>query len=248
MTVIDDAPDDVAHVVGLVGTFGNDRIEGSVDSCWIVTARDERRIFDVVRRHVGEQFADHRERARVVVGLEMADAGLLAMRVGAAQLLHRDFLVRGGPDHVGTGEEHVRGVADHHDEISNRRGIHRAARAWTHDYGNLRDNSRRHHVAEKNIRVACQRHDAFLDARAAAVVEADHGASGFGREVHHLADLLGEGAGQAAAEDGEVVAEDAYLAAVDGAVAGHDAVAGDFFIGHLEVGDSMGLKLIELDE
>src|SRR5208283_553878 len=65
---------------------------------------------------------------------------------------------------------------------------------------------------------------------------------------HHLADLLRERAGQAAAEDREIVAEDAHLAPVDRAVAGHDAVAGDFFLRHVEVGDSMGLELVDLDE
>src|SRR5208337_3437321 len=170
------------------------------------------------------------------------------MRIGAAELLHRYFLMRGRPDHVGTGEEHVRRIAHHHDEVRYRRRIDCAAGARSHDCGNLRDHSGRHYVAQKNIRVARQRHYAFLDSRAAAVVEPDHGASGFYREVHHLANLLRECARQATAEDGEVVAEDADLAPVDRAVASHDAVARDFFLRHVEVGDSMRLELVDLDE
>src|SRR5690242_21215467 len=38
-----------------------------------------------------------------------------------------------------------------------------------------------------------------------------------GREIHHLADLLGVGAGERAAEDGEVLGEHEDLASVDGA-------------------------------
>jgi len=37
--------------------------------------------------------------------------------------------------------------------------------------------------------LTCQRHDAFLDSRAAAVVEPDHRTSGLRGEVHHLADF-----------------------------------------------------------
>src|ERR1035437_8415253 len=178
----------------------------------------------------------------------MAHARLLAMGICAAKLLHRDLFVRGRPDHVGPGDEHVRGIAHHDDEVRHRRRIDRAAGARSHDCGNLRNHSRRQYVAQKNIRIACQRHDALLDSRAAAVVEPNHRASGLHGEVHHLADLLRECARQAAAEDREIVAEDAHLAPVDRAVAGHDPVAGDFFLRHVEVGDSMRLELVDLDE
>ena len=56
------------------------------------------------------------------------------------------------------------------------------------------------------------------------VVEADHRDPGGGGQVHHLVDLLGEDLAERAAEDGEVLAEDADPAPVDGAEAGHDAV------------------------
>src|SRR5258708_14223018 len=98
------------------------------------------------------------------------------------------------------------------------------------------------------MRVARGGDHPFLDARATAVVEADHRASGLGREVHHLASLLREWARQATAEDGEIVTEDANLAAVDRAVSGDHAVAGNFSFRHVEVGDSMRLELVELDE
>jgi len=44
--------------------------------------------------------------------------------------------------------------------------------------------------------------------------------------VHDLADLLGVGLAQRAADHGEILAEDEHLAAVDRAVAGDDPVAG----------------------
>src|SRR3984957_20663929 len=72
--------------------------------------------------------------------------------------------------------------------------------------------------------VGVQRDDAFLNARPGAVVEPDHRDPGGGGQVHDLVDLLGEDLAQGAAEDGEVLAEDADPTAVDGAEARDDAV------------------------
>ena len=54
-------------------------------------------------------------------------------------------------------------------------------------------------------------------------------------QVHDLADLRGEGLGERAAEDGEVLGEDEDRAALDPAVARDHAVAGDALRLHAEV-------------
>ena len=82
-------------------------------------------------------------------------------------------------------------------------------------------------VAQKDVGVAGERHDAFLNARAAGVVQADDGRADLRRQVHDLDDLGGVGFRERAAEDGEVLREDEDQAAVDAAVAGDEAVAGD---------------------
>ena len=102
-------------------------------------------------------------------------------------------------------------------------------------------------IAE-DVRVAAEALDAFLDARAARVVQADHRRAGLHRQVHDLADLLGEGVGQAAAEHREVLGEREDRAAVDRAVAGDDAVAGDALLVHPEVVAAVGPQLVDLDE
>ena len=53
--------------------------------------------------------------------------------------------------------------------------------------------------------------------------------------IHDLADLLGVGLGERAAEHREVLAEHEHQPAVDGPVAGDHAVAGHAPIGHAEV-------------
>ena len=158
---------------------------------------------------------------------------------GAAQFLGGDLLVGHRLDHVRAGHEHVGGVLDHEDEVGHGRRVHRAAGARPHDHGNLRNDARGHHVALEHVGVTGQRVDAFLDAGAAGVVQADHRRADLDGLIHDLADFLGVGFGQRAAEHGEILAEHEHQPAVDGAVAGDHAVARGAGVGHAEVGAAM---------
>src|SRR5690606_11101431 len=75
-------------------------------------------------------------------------------------------------------------------------------------------------VAIEDADVRGERDDAFLDARAGAVAEADDRGAGLEGEVHQLVDLLGEHLAERTTEDGEVLAEHEHLAAVAGAPPG----------------------------
>ena len=68
------------------------------------------------------------------------------------------------------------------------------------------------------------------------------------RQVHDLADLLGVGLGERAAEDGEVLGEDVDQPAVDRAVAADDSVARDLLALHAEVGAAVGDEGVDLHE
>ena len=78
--------------------------------------------------------------------------------------------------------------------------------------------------------------DHALDAGPTGVVDADARHPHLQRQVHDLADLLGHDLAQGAAEDGEVLGEQADPAPADGAVAGDHAVAGDAPLVHAEGG------------
>ena len=99
-------------------------------------------------------------------------------------------------------------------------------------------------VAQKDIGVAGERQHAFLDARAAGIVQADHGRAGLERQVHDLDDLLGVGLRERSAEDREILREDVGRAAVDQAVAGDEAVAVDHLFVHAEVVAAMADQLV----
>ena len=135
-----------------------------------------------------------------------------------------------------------------YDEVGDRRRIDRAAGARAEDRRDLRHDARGQRVAQEDVGVAAERDDAFLDARAAGVVEADDRRAVPHREVHHLADLLGVRLAQRAAEDGEVLREDVDEAAVDAAVAGDDAVAVELLLLETEVGRAVRDEAVELDE
>ena len=140
-------------------------------------------------------------------------------------MLEIDVLVRHRLDHVRAGHEHVAGALDHQREVGHGRRVDRTAGAGAHDQRDLRDHARGHDVAQEDVGVATKRGHALLDARAAAVVEADDRRADLHGQVHDLADLLGVRFRERAAEDGEVLAEDEDEPAVDLAVAGDHAVA-----------------------
>ena len=146
------------------------------------------------------------------------------MAHGPAELLQGDVLAGDRLHHVGAGDEHVAGAVDHEDEVGHGRRVDGAAGARAHDHADLGDDARGLHVAVEDPAVGVERDHALLDAGPGAVVQADHGDADRLGQVHDLVDLLGEDLAEGAAEDGEVLAEDADPPAVDGAEAGDDTV------------------------
>ena len=171
--IVGDRVDHVLHVVGLLRIFRDERVEGGRRAVPGIVRGLARRIVQIVRRQIAEKFADHGQTFGVVAGNEMGDAAGGVVGHRAAQLLLGDFLVGDGLDDVRAGDEHVGRVARHENEIGDRRRIDRAARAGAHDRADLRNHAARKRVAQKNFGVARERHHAFLNARAAGIVQAD---------------------------------------------------------------------------
>ena len=147
------------------------------------------------------------------------------MRVRTAQFLEGDILTRHRLDDIRAGDEHVRGLVDHDDEVCDGGGVDGSSGARAHDERDLRDDARGLHIAVEDLAVQAQGYDALLDPRTSRVVDADDRAASLEREVHDLDDLLAEDLSQGSAKHGEVLCEDAHGSPVDGAVAGDHAVA-----------------------
>ena len=175
VAVIDDAGDDVFDVVGQVGLGGDDGVERFVGAVDGVGAGLARRVFEIVRGDEAEAARAPCETFGIVVGEEVGDAGFGVVGHGSAELVLGDLFVGDGLDDVGAGDEHVGGLIDHEDEVGDGGGVDRAAGAGSHDGGDLRDDAGGENVAQEDVGVAGERPHAFLNARAAGIVEADDG-------------------------------------------------------------------------
>ena len=229
VAVVDHGVNDILNVVGQVGFGRNNGVERFVGAVDGIGAGLARRVVQIVRRNEAEQLAHHRQAFGIVVGQEVGHAGGFVVGVRAAELVLGDLFVGHGLDDVRAGDEHVGGLVHHEDEIGDGGRVDGAAGAGAHDGGDLRHDSAVQRVAQENVGIAGQRHHAFLDARAAGVVQADDGGAHLGGEVHDLDDLGGVGFGERAAENGEILREDEDQPALDAAVAGDEAVAVDIF-------------------
>src|SRR6266446_2309638 len=175
-----------------------------------------------------------------------ATGGVMGHR--AAELLLGDFLMRNGLDDVRTGDEHVRSFACHENEIGDGRRIDGAASARPHNGADLRNDSTGKRVAKENIRVTSERSDAFLNARAAGIVEADNRGSRMHGQVHDLADFQRVGFGERAAEYGKVLRENIDQPAIDAAKAGDEAVARGTLFLHAKIDSAVTHKFVQLLE
>ena len=248
--VVDDLLDDLAHVVRLVGGIGDERIQGEVVvvEFQLLLVLQHRGLGEVVGGQEVQQFADELDRVGLVGGQVGGRARGGVVLPGAAEGLHVHVLAGDGLDDVGAGDEHVRGLVHHHHVVGQGGGVGGAAGARAHDEGDLGDHAGGMDVVAEDVREHGQRGDAFLDAGAAAVVDAHHRAAVAQREFLDLDDLLAVDLAERAAVDGEVLAVDGDGAAVHGAVAGHHAVAQGLLLLHAEGRGAVHGQGVELHE
>ena len=227
--------DDFVHVVRLVGIVGDQRVEARLLAVPRVRSRAFGHVFAVGQWQVIEEIARREQRLDIVLEAVVGDRGLGGVRLRAAQLFLRHHLIRHRLDHVGAGDEHVARILHHEDEVGHRRRIDSAARARPHNQADLRHHAASEHVALEHLGITAEAGNAFLNARAAAVVEPDDRRADLHRGVHHLADFLRMALGQRAAENGEILAKDIDQPSVDRARSGDHAIAGDLLVLHAEI-------------
>src|SRR6266404_2046136 len=175
----------------------------------------------------------------------MGNAGDAIVRHRAAKLFFRYILVRHRLDNIGTGDEHVRRVLHHDVKVGDCRTVNRTAGAWSKDATDLRHHATGQRVAQKNIRVTAETDDAFLNARAAGIIQSDDRRADFHRQVHYFANLFGVSFRKRTAKDREVLRENENLATIDQTVTGNYAVAGIELFLHAKISRAMDHQLIE---
>jgi hypothetical protein len=246
--VIGEGVDYVFDVIGLLRIFGNERVQRGHDAIPRIAGGFSRRVVQIIGRQVAEKLADHGQTLGIVAGDKMRDAAGGVVRHGAAQFLLGDFFMGDSLDDVRAGDEHVGCLASHENKIGDGRGINRAAGAGAHDRADLGDHAAGERIAQKNFRVAGQRLDAFLNARAAGIVQADQRRARTHGQVHDLDDFPGVGFGKRAAENREILREDVHQAAADAAEAGDESVARRPLRFHAEIVGLMPNEFVELFE
>src|SRR5512132_1426640 len=143
----------------------------------------------------------------------------------AAQFLLGDIGMCHGLNHVRTGDEHVRRILDHDIEVGDRRAVYGAAGAWTHDAADLRHNSARQRVAQKDVGVAAETDHTLLNASATGIVQANHGNANFHRQIENFAYFFGVRLREGTAEDSEVLSKDNHAPPIDQPVTRDDTIA-----------------------
>ena len=246
--VVDHGLDHALDVVRLVGSVGDQRVELWRLAIDRVGGLRIRRRLEVRLRQEREQVAGVLDARSFVGGDEVGDTGFRGVRARPTEVLEAHVLACDRLHDVGAGDEHVRRALRHQHEVRDRRRVDGAAGAGSHDQRDLRNDTRRLHVPPEDLGVARERDDPFLDARAAGVVHPNDRAADLDGQVHHLADLLGKDLGEGAAEDREVLAEDADRPAEDRPVAGHDGVAPRPLLAHAELALAVAHEPVQLDE
>lgn len=207
VAIIHQGVDHVLHVVGLVGALRQHGVQLGGGPIHGIGAGHEGGLLLVVLGQEGEQAAGVGDGLFLVGGHEVGHTALGGVDAGAAELLGGDILPGHLLHHLGAREEHVAVALGHGDEIRDGGTVHRAAGAGPQDQADLGHHAAGEHVTQEDIGVTRQGVHALLDAGAAAIVEPDHRRADLYGQIHDLADLLGEGLGEAAAEDGEILTE-----------------------------------------
>ena len=217
VAVVDDAPDDLVHVVGLRGSSGTSVSRGrDPDGRPGRRSPPGRRL---ARLFCGRWPRSRRTGSRALGLVLRSDVGHAADSSCASAAPPRSSASTSScvtaRTTFGAGHEHVARALHHDREVGDGGRVDRAAGAWPRITRDLRHDPGRQHVAQEDVGVAAERDDALLDPRAAGIVQADDRGADLHRQVHDLADLLGVRLRERAAEDREVLAEDEDRAAVD---------------------------------
>src|SRR6266446_10271777 len=175
----------------------------------------------------------------------MGNAGDAIVSHRTAKLFLRYVLVCHRLDNVGSRDEHVRRVLDHDVKVGDCRTVNRTAGAWSKDATDLRHHAAGQRVAQKNISITAETDDAFLNARAAGIIQSDDRSADFHRKIHHFANFFRVSFRKRTAKDSEVLRENENLATIDQTVTGNYAIAGIELFLHAKIPPAMDHQLIE---
>ncbi len=246
ITLVGELEDQLFHIIGRVCILWHQCIERWLNAVRLIKEGAHGRFFTVVGGQEIDQAADLGQRFDIVLEGGIGDGGFLGVRGGTAQLFCGDLLVCDSFDHIRAGHKHVRAVFDHKDKVGHGGGINGTTGTGPHDHADLWHDARGLDVALEDIAIARKAVDAFLNTRAAGIVDANDGRAILDRHVHDLANLLGVSGRNGTAQNGEVLREYIDEATVDRTPTCDNTVACRLLLLHTKVGTAVRDKHVEL--
>ncbi len=248
LAVVHDLLDDGADVVRRPLVRRHDPQKLLTPTVRAVGRFDRGRGLVVVRRQEGKQVTDLVQAGFLVVGEKTRHAGALGVDLRSAQLGLGHFLTGHRTHDVRSGNEHVRGVAGHEDEVRQRRGVHRATGAGTKNDTDLGNDPGETDVAREKPSEAGERRDALLYPRTASVVETDDRRADRLGQVQHLVDLCRKRLTERSAANPGVMGEDNHTPTVYRTESGNHPVARRVRTFHSEAGGAVLGEEVEFGE
>ena len=248
LAVVHYRPDDFVHIVRLIRIVRNDFIEKILQTVNRVGTFQTGSLFHIILGHITDEGTNHLHGLFFRFGREVRHTGFRGVHARAAQIFLRHILARHCLDYLRPGEEHIRGILHHQDEIGQCRGIYRSACTRTENAGNLRNHTGCLDVTLEDIGITAQSVDTFLDTCAARIIDTDTRRTHFHGLIHHLTDFLGHGLRQRASVHREVLGKYINQTPVDSAASGHYPVSQILFLLHAEVGATMKLEHVHFLE
>ncbi len=245
IAVVNDGGDDLLDIIGAVGVFRNEAVQGRIHAAGVISGFHHWRVLHVVGRQVGEQLL------YLVYGLDfgitgkVGDPAFFVVGDRSAQIFKGDLFSGNGLDDLRTRDKHVAGLFDHENPVRHGRRIYRPPGGRPHDGRYLGDNAGADGVAVENLAVAAKGIHPFLDPRAAGIVEPHHRYAGLVGHIHDLADLAGVHFPEGSGTCGEILGKGEDRAVVYVPVTRHHAVCGDVAFIHTEINTAVFDEYIE---
>ena len=207
-----------------------------------------RRAIGVVGGQKINQASHLQQGLNIIVPCAIGNGRFRGVHFRAAEFFCRHRFVGHGFNDIGAGDEHVRAVAHHENEIGHRRRVHITARAWAQNHRDLRNDTGRNDIAAEHFAITAQGRDTFLNTRTARIKQADNGCAHFKRHILNFIDLLGVSLRERATENGKILGKHKHRAAIDRAPAGDNTVTGNFRFLHSEISRAMLDEHVKLFE
>ena len=147
-------------------------------------------ILHVVGRDEANEFADGHQRLFVVVTDEVAHTAHAVVGHGTTEGFLVHILISHSFHHVRTCDKHLALFLHHENKVCECRRVAGTASTRTENGANLWDDTRRHHVALKDVGESSERFHTFLNTCTTRVIEADDWCTILERKILHLGYLL----------------------------------------------------------